>query len=509
MELANLRLRQLVSLVSISMVICFLLFYFAFKYVWTHEQGLNRALELQKTERLRVQTVLEMEKSDLSTTLADYASSSLMASYIKIPDAHFIMDEIDIHTMVSNNLEGIFIYTPDVQLRWGLRVNLASKVTTPYQDIAENLAKVVQLAQHLPDDRIHPLVMFGALQGKPYIIAAARVCNSDGYQCDGGYMVFIKPLQDKLLVQLQLATGIPVSISVLPSALPDAVARENRSILREYDALSDSTIEITIRHLSLLPQFVYWQELVALVIFAILIFLINTVVVNVLIHPINAANKVLEKFQGHEGQLPDEHSFVSKELKGFAREINRIVSELEASRNELKWQSEHDPLTHLHNRRSLQNKIQQFIETERYAYLTLLLLDIDHFKLFNDRYGHSEGDNALKQVADALNVPLCDCEKIVSRYGGEEFCIVCASDEPLESEHYAQTLLNVIEDLGILHQDSLTKSVLSISIGGVIIHQPDLADYAHFFTQADKNLYQAKAEGRDRYILSRFEQSKE
>jgi diguanylate cyclase (GGDEF)-like protein len=106
-------------------------------------------------------------------------------------------------------------------------------------------------------------------------------------------------------------------------------------------------------------------------------------------------------------------------------------------------------------------------------------------------------------------VPLCDCEKIVSRYGGEEFCIVCASDEPLESEHYAQTLLNVIEDLGILHQDSLTKSVLSISIGGVIIHQPDLADYAHFFTQADKNLYQAKAEGRDRYILSRFEQSKE
>jgi diguanylate cyclase (GGDEF)-like protein len=509
MKLANLRLRQLVSLVSIAMVICFLIFYFAFKYVWTHDQGLERALEQQQTERLRVQTVLEMENSELSSMLVNYASWSAMASYIETDSADVISDVIDIHTMVSNDLEGIFIYRPDLTLRWGLRVDRGQKQLEPYQDIAEYLQALVQLVRHVQNERIAPIVMYGVLNHKPYLVAASRVCNNDGYQCDHGYMIFIKPLEDKLLVQLQLATGIPISMTVLDAGVSDSMIQKNISIIREYDALSNSTIEIKISHLALLPRFIYWQELVALAIFAILIFLINTVVVNILIRPINAANEVLEKFQDYEGKLPDEGSFVSKEMKGFAREINRIVSELETSRNELKWQSEHDPLTHLHNRRSLQNKIHQFIETERYAYLTLFLLDIDHFKLFNDRYGHSEGDNVLKQVADALNVPLCDCEKIVSRYGGEEFCIVCASDEPLESEHYAQTLLNVIEDLGILHQDSFTKSVLSISIGGVIIHQPDLADYAHFFTQADKNLYQAKADGRDRYILSPFEQSKE
>ncbi len=188
-------------------------------------------------------------------------------------------------------------------------------------------------------------------------------------------------------------------------------------------------------------------------------------------------------------------------MKAFARTINQIFNELDKSREELRWQSEHDPLTRISNRRKLERELTSFICEQRYPWVLLYLIDVDYFKLYNDRYGHLQGDNALKQIAHALEQIPFDGAKVVARFGGEEFCVVFASDTELEPGHFAHQMLNQVAALAIEHEASPVKGHLSISIGGVRIFEPNRDQYQVLFHEADQALYQAKDHGRSQSVV--------
>lgn len=130
--------------------------------------------------------------------------------------------------------------------------------------------------------------------------------------------------------------------------------------------------------------------------------------------------------------------------------------------------------------------------------LSLLMIDIDHFKAFNDRYGHQRGDQCLQTVATALRARLDRAQDLVARYGGEEFVCLLPECDPSGAKRVAEALALAVQDLSIENRDSPVTGMLTVSIG-IATHVPDDASTPEaLLMRADANLYRAKQAGRNR-----------
>lgn len=159
-----------------------------------------------------------------------------------------------------------------------------------------------------------------------------------------------------------------------------------------------------------------------------------------------------------------------------------------------------DALTGVCNRRFFDEKIQyewkRALRTERC--LSLLLVDIDYFKKYNDMYGHEQGDICLSRVASTLVSAVHRSEDIVSRYGGEEFAIILPNVDKEGARKISKRLLEKIHDARIPHSGSDVFKYITISIGQASL-QPSMShSYNELFRAADHALYQSKESGRNR-----------
>lgn len=162
-----------------------------------------------------------------------------------------------------------------------------------------------------------------------------------------------------------------------------------------------------------------------------------------------------------------------------------------------------DPLTGLYNRGAISQKLNHLVY---YAFrekkpITLLLIDVDHFKNFNDFYGHIQGDQCLQQVASALSSCCKRPLDFAGRYGGEEFVVMWFDAQPTEVEAFAQRVKDAIEQMDIRHDASGTHSHVTVS-GGMVTGVPQSQVQADkILHQADQCLYRAKESGRNRIVI--------
>ncbi|UVW29743.1 sensor domain-containing diguanylate cyclase [Massilia sp. H6] len=174
---------------------------------------------------------------------------------------------------------------------------------------------------------------------------------------------------------------------------------------------------------------------------------------------------------------------------------------LQERNQELTVLATRDGLTGIANRRHFEETLR--LELRRAARtgapVSLLLIDIDFFKKYNDRYGHVAGDASLRQVASALRDGLGRPSDQVARYGGEEFAVVLPGTGAVGARYVAERLRLAVLELGIEHPDN-PAGIVTISAGAASFHagpgeagDPDL-----FVTRADALLYRAKADGRNR-----------
>jgi diguanylate cyclase (GGDEF)-like protein len=164
-----------------------------------------------------------------------------------------------------------------------------------------------------------------------------------------------------------------------------------------------------------------------------------------------------------------------------------------------------DPLTHVANRRALDAALTRMWadHARRSDSMAAILCDIDHFKAFNDTYGHQAGDDALSRVAQTLAAAVPNATDIVSRFGGEEFLILLAHSTLDQAARVAQEMLEAVQALRIEHRTSTTSPVVTISLGISAI-VPDEGILPHsLIREADEALYRAKQAGRNRYEMSR------
>jgi diguanylate cyclase (GGDEF)-like protein len=163
-----------------------------------------------------------------------------------------------------------------------------------------------------------------------------------------------------------------------------------------------------------------------------------------------------------------------------------------------------DPLTGLLNRRAADAELARaFAYWQRSgAPLALLMVDIDHFKLYNDHYGHPAGDATLAQVASAMRRAAARSQDLVARYGGEEFAILLPQLDEQGATGVARRLMHELEMLDLPHAASPTSQRLTVSIGISSMVPGEHSVPGDLVQVADALLYQAKAGGRNRYRTS-------
>jgi diguanylate cyclase (GGDEF)-like protein len=171
----------------------------------------------------------------------------------------------------------------------------------------------------------------------------------------------------------------------------------------------------------------------------------------------------------------------------------------------LKEASITDPLTQLYNRRHLDVMFhEKFLKAQANdSYFAFFILDIDHFKGYNDNYGHIAGDNALKAVADVLKESMRREADSVFRLGGEEFAGILMADKESKIFYVIENIRKNIEALQIEHRGSAFGS-LTVSIGACIIKGKQDEDLDKMYKIADKALYEAKTQGRNQIRVDKI-----
>jgi diguanylate cyclase (GGDEF)-like protein len=172
---------------------------------------------------------------------------------------------------------------------------------------------------------------------------------------------------------------------------------------------------------------------------------------------------------------------------------------------ELRSQTFADGLTGIANRRHFDVAMEKEIRRAKRAAtpLSLLMIDIDSFKAYNDHYGHQQGDDTLIKVAGTLAQMLQRPLDLIARYGGEEFAVVLPEMDAAQSMAMAEAMRLAVESLGIPHAKAGHADHVTISIGVATRDAEHPAEIAHLVGAADRALYTAKHGGRNRVATHR------
>lgn len=201
-----------------------------------------------------------------------------------------------------------------------------------------------------------------------------------------------------------------------------------------------------------------------------------------------------------------EHAdLVESQLHNEICDRQKAQAALSLANRELEKLSVLDSLTQVANRRRFDNYLLQEWQKHKQekAPLSLILCDIDYFKLYNDTYGHPIGDYCLQQVALTIECVIESTTGLVARYGGEEFGIILPNVDSVEALKIAQRIAVHVNKLHVAHQKSLVSEYVTISLGVHSLIPDSESSPELLIALADKALYQAKAQGRNRACLYR------
>ncbi|WP_020674678.1 diguanylate cyclase [Geopsychrobacter electrodiphilus] len=186
--------------------------------------------------------------------------------------------------------------------------------------------------------------------------------------------------------------------------------------------------------------------------------------------------------------------------KQTEQQIQLLVQQLELERDLAQRNSLTDSLTGLPNRRFFDNALRaEFSRHQRSgSQLSLIMLDVDHFKKYNDHYGHPAGDDCLRQIAQTLKAVVERESDFIARYGGEEFVVILADTSLQGALALAARISKAVSKLALAHARSDVSDFVTISLGIATAADHVLNDGSQLVSLADQGMYQAKMKGRNR-----------
>jgi diguanylate cyclase (GGDEF)-like protein len=214
---------------------------------------------------------------------------------------------------------------------------------------------------------------------------------------------------------------------------------------------------------------------------------------------ISALKKVIENSRQED---LSRDILADREVAVLKKNLSRMKDEIRSAKKQskiLEAELMSDPLTQAHNRRAYDQRLVEELERfHRYnAHFSMLLLDVDHFKKINDRYGHSVGDLCLKETINRIK-PLLRTPDFLARFGGEEFVIILPETGCEGAGKVAEKIRMHIENTEFLHKGDNVK--VTISLGGTQVQTSDKTA-EDIFERVDRAMYQAKNSGRNQVVM--------
>jgi len=204
-------------------------------------------------------------------------------------------------------------------------------------------------------------------------------------------------------------------------------------------------------------------------------------------------------------RLPAEFVPLARAFNAMAAQLSQRERELVATNDRLTVMASIDMLSGLANRRGFQSRLDfEWMKAQQYdAELSVLMIDVDHFKLYNDTYGHPEGDACLTRLGETLSGIAADTFGFAARYGGEEFCLLLPNTAAARALEIGETVRAAVQALAMPHATSSHQTV-TVSIGVACTTPNDSRRPGDLIEAADAALYAAKHRGRNTVVEHGF-----
>ena len=231
-----------------------------------------------------------------------------------------------------------------------------------------------------------------------------------------------------------------------------------------------------------------------------------------IIQPIDTMAAMAKRFGDGEwsvraarGRMPAEFVPLARAFNAMAAQLAERERELVATNDRLTVIASIDMLSGLANRRGFQNRLDfEWMRAQQYdSELSLLMIDVDHFKLFNDTYGHPEGDACLSRLGETLAGIAAETMGYAGRYGGEEFCLLLPNTDPERALEIGEMVRAAVQDLAMPHCTS-TYQTVTVSVGVACTCPNDTQRPGDLIEAADAALYAAKHRGRNAVVEHGF-----
>jgi diguanylate cyclase (GGDEF)-like protein len=231
-----------------------------------------------------------------------------------------------------------------------------------------------------------------------------------------------------------------------------------------------------------------------------------------IINPIEVMTSMAKRFgegdwsaRVSRSRLPSEFMPLARAFNAMAAQLSRRERELVATNDRLTVMASIDMLSGLANRRGFQSRLDfEWMKAQQYpCELSLLMIDVDHFKLYNDTYGHPEGDACLTRIGEALAGIAGDNLGFAGRYGGEEFCLLLPNTSAQKALEIGETVRASVQGLGLPHITS-SYGIVTVSVGVAATLPNDAQTPGELIEAADAALYAAKHRGRNTVVEHGF-----
>lgn len=467
----------------------------------------------------RLMATLEGRALELKGIMNSWVYWTEMARFVERPTPAFVAQELTPKALKVAGLDWMAVFSSAGRLLASVEVPNAQGQTPAIRLIAANEAIYPAFfAKHRPDRGC------GIARSEQQLafVCFSQVFDSEGNGAGQGLVAVGRWIDPNMVASVQAQTGLAFEFVLpqvvaaeapLPQLTTTVFGQGEPSVTRDAQSLTLHKSLVTVmgrpggQLVAHWPRTQladatnsFWHEQVAIVLALIggagvvIIVLVDRLIVRRLKRLRDQLAQVVNhaEFQGEVALAGND------EIAELARMIRRLLEALRTHTQELRNLSQTDSLTGLANRRRFQERLAHLLEQamRQPKALALILVDVDHFKPYNDHHGHPAGDLALQRVAQCLQHTARRATDLVARLGGEEFALVLDNADPARALQLAEAVRNAVQALQIAHADQPHGQYLTISCGVALSRTGDTLQA--LYQRADQALYTAKETGRNR-----------
>jgi len=477
--------------------------------------------KLSEREFDTLRFIISSQLDELARINFDYAVWTSTYDFMASQNEAYIQENMIANTFKSLEIDGIFYVDAQLNpiLAKGVHHRKLTEMNFSFYDFEQYPQNVSLLPTTTTEAKVAKRVGFINTQHGPAMYSATQIRKSDLSGENRGFLIMIKLLETKFVDELSRYTLANIEYLPMPAESElasmmnwdtkityTAVDRYCDVVLRDNSGEAVSVLRME-HSVGSIPALINAQSCIFVVLMSLFIYLVNRLVSITIISPVKLLASEIKKRGNSNNYAPLDEKHTVSELAIVSKNMNQLMLTVQQQNEILVQQTITDQLTQILNRRGLG------IELERHKDLCIrkqigfivVMIDIDHFKKYNDSEGHVEGDITLQEVANILKNQCKRVGDVCARYGGEEFTLLFSD---MDADNLSKKLAGIIAAMAksaLPHPCSPTADHVTISMGALMVQADDVVDYKlpgdELFSLADSALYEAKESGRNRFVI--------